>query len=131
MNTVAHQRLLNTLLGLLMFIVGLGFFGAASYVYKHPPSPAGAAPLVQGDALTCEQTLSRLGHRVRREGNVLRVERNVTTFNDAKTMLSNASLGISACGFPLLQFCMGPGCSMHGLSFSLSTEIPASFSHTP
>ena len=125
MDTVRHQRILNTVLGVMMLMLGLGFFSGAFYIYRHPPLPSGNAPLIEGDVITCERTLTMLKQRVHREGNALFVQRVTTNFDNSRQMLSDASLGISACGLPLITFCMGPACHVHGLSFVLSTEVPA------
>jgi len=125
MDTVAHQRLLNTVLGLTMVLFGLCFFMGAGYVYLHPPEPIGEARLIEGDIRTCQNTLIQLGHEVHRQGNELRVERVSSTFDNAERMLADASLGISACSLPIVRFCMGAGCTLRGVSFALSTQVSA------
>src|SRR6202035_1057465 len=112
METVAHQRFLNTVLGLTMILFGFLFFGGAGYVYMHPPEPVGEARLIEGDIRTCQATLTQLGHEVHRQGDELRVERVSSTFDNAERMLADASLGISACSLPVVRFCMGPGCQL-------------------
>ena len=125
MNTVRHQRILNTVLGLMMLILGIGFFAGSVYIYRHPPLPVGNAPLIEGDVSTCERTLVMLRERVHRQGNALFVQQLASNFDNSKRMLSNASIGISACGLPLIELCMGPACRVHGLSFVLPTEVSA------
>lgn len=128
MDTVTHQRALNTLLGLIMLICGLLFFGAAAYIYKHPPAPEGSAALINADTATCERTLAMLKFGVQRRGNDLFANIATTDFNDSKQMLSNASIAISSCGMPLLRFCLGPGCHVPGTTFVLSTQVAATVS---
>ncbi len=128
MDTVTHQRTLNTLLGSIMLICGLLFFAAAAYIYKHPPAPQGSALLVNADSATCERTLAMLKFSARRQGNDLFASVYTNDFNESKQLLSNASIAISACGMPLLRFCLGPGCHVPGTSFVLSTKVAATVS---
>jgi hypothetical protein len=123
MNTVSHQRTLNTILGLSMLLLGLLFYAGATFVFMHPPLPLGDPKLVEGDIKSCTQTLVALGHEVKRQGDDLRVSRVSPTFDNAERMLADSSLGISACSLPVVSFCMGPGCPVQGIAFTLSTKV--------
>ena len=125
MDTVTHQRTLNTLLGTVMLFFGLVFFAASAYIYKHPPTPQGSARLINADSATCERTLAMLKFGVKREGDDLFANIATSDFSNSKQMLSDASIGISSCGMPLLSFCMGPGCHIPGTTFVLSTKVQA------
>jgi hypothetical protein len=125
MNTVSHQRVLNTILGLVMTLFGMLFFCGAAYVFLNPPAPVGEAKLIEGNVRSCTETLTQLGHDVKRQGDNLRVSRSSPSFENAERMLADSSLGISACSLPVISFCMGPGCSIQGVSFTLSTKVSA------
>jgi hypothetical protein len=123
----ARQRLLNVLTGLTSGLFGLVLWAAAAYLTFVPPVPVREAPLIDAHLASCESTLAVLGFKHEKVGNELRVER--ASLEDPKQLLSEASLGISSCGLPVLRFCMGPGCKRPslpgGVAFTLSTRIHA------
>jgi hypothetical protein len=123
----ARQRLLNVLTGLASGLFGLVLWAAAAYLTFVPPAPVGQAPLVDAHLVACENTLSVLGFKHEKVGHELRAER--ASLENPQQLLSEASLGISSCGLPVLRFCMGPGCKRPslpgGVAFALSTRIHA------
>ncbi len=125
MNTVAQQRFLNTVLGLIMAIFGIVFYAGAAFVVLHPPEPTGDPALIDGDIRTCTETLKSLNFVVDRRGDALSAVQKSETFENAERMLEDSSVGISACSLPLMTFCMGPGCAVQGVAFTLSTKVPA------
>ena len=121
----ARQRLLNVLTGFAAGLFGLALWAAAAYLTFVPPAPAGQAPLIDAHVAACVNTLSALGFKHDKVGNELRAER--ASLDNPQQLLSEASLGISGCGLPLLRFCMGPGCKRPslpgGVAFALSARI--------
>ena len=121
----ARQRMLNVLAGLALGLFGIALWAAATYLVLVPVAPVGQAPLVEANVAACASTLAALGFKNAKMGNELRAERS--SLENPQQLLSEASLGISACGLPLLRFCMGPGCRSPslpgGVAFALSTRI--------
>jgi hypothetical protein len=121
----ARQRMLNVVAGLTAGLFGIALWAAATYLELVPPAPAGQAPLVEANVVACGTTLSSLGFKSTKVGNELRAER--ASLENPQQLLNDASLGISACGLPVLRFCMGPGCMSPslpgGVAFALSTRI--------
>jgi hypothetical protein len=121
----ARQRMLNVVAGLTSGLFGIALWAAATYLELVPPVPAGQAPLVESNVVACGTTLSALGFKSAKVGNELRAER--ASLENPQQLLNDASLGISACGLPVLRFCMGPGCKIPslpgGVAFALSTRI--------
>lgn len=125
---VSRQRVLNILAGIIFSLLGLVCYGAAGYLVLVPPKPVIGINSLDLDTKACEKLLSQLGFKTTKFKTELRAERK-GGFENPERLLSDASIGISSCGLPLVRFCMGTGCQApavpEGIFFALGTQASA------
>lgn len=119
------KKKFNIVAGILFSILGLILVGMGVYMSMTPNEDVTLkviTPTVDPEA--CKSVLSNLGYRVSGSDTI---EASEQTLDDPAGQLSKASLGISACGLKLTEFCMGTDCPIKpkGLKFKLDAKTPA------